>query len=116
MKTPAWITPAVLYGAAGGALALAIIGFTWGGWVTSSTAKQMAETASVDAVVAVMTPYCVAQSKTAPNSAEVLAALKTATSYDRRGIIEKSGWATPLGTNDPNKALAVSCSTALAAN
>ena len=116
MKTPEWITPAVLYGAVGGALALSIIGFTWGGWVTSSTAKQMAETASVDAVVAVMTPYCVAQSKSAPNSMEVLAALKAAKSYDRREIIEKAGWATPLGLAEPNRALAISCNTALAAN
>ncbi len=115
MTTRQWFEPAV-YGAAVGAVALAIVGFTWGGWVTGGSARKMAEDASVSAVVAVMTPYCVAQSKTAPNSAEVLAALKTATSYDRRGIIEKSGWATPLGTNDPNKALAVSCSTALAAN
>ncbi|MGP2491072.1 hypothetical protein ACTDI4_05525 [Mesorhizobium sp. PUT5] len=115
MTTRQWFEPAV-YGAAVGAVALAIVGFTWGGWVTGGSARKMAEDASVSAVVAVMTPYCVAQSKTAPNSAEVLAALKTATSYDRRGIIEKSGWATPLGANDPNKALAVSCSTALAAN
>ncbi len=115
MTTRQWFEPAV-YGAAVGAVALAIVGFTWGGWVTGGSARKMAEDASVSAVVAVMTPYCVAQSKTAPNSAEVLAALKTATSYDRRGIIEKSGWATPLGTNDPNKALVVSCSTALAAN
>ncbi|WP_315928876.1 hypothetical protein [Mesorhizobium sp. SP-1A] len=115
MKPRQWITPA-LYGAAAGALALAIVGFTWGGWVTSGSARKMAENASVDAVVAIMTPYCIAQSKTSPNSAEVLAALKTATSYDRRGIIEKSGWATPLGETEPNMALAVSCSTALAAN
>lgn len=116
MKTPEWITPAVLYGAVGGALALAIIGFTVGGWVTSGTAKDMAEKASVQAVVAAMTPYCVAQSKTAPNSVEVLAALKAANSYDRREIIEKAGWATPLGSSEPNRALAISCNTAIAAN
>lgn len=115
MKTPEWITPAV-YGAVGGALALAIIGFTAGGWVTGGTAKTMAESASVDAVVAVMTPYCVAQSKSAPNSMEVLAALKAAKSYDRREIIEKAGWATPLGSSGPNRALAISCNSAIAAN
>jgi hypothetical protein len=76
----------------------------------------MADNASADAVVAVMTPYCVAQSKTAPNSAEVLAALKAAESYDRRGIIEKAGWATPMGASGPNRELAVSCNSAIAAN
>lgn len=73
----------------------------------------MAEEASVKAVVAVMTPYCVDQSKSAPNAMEVLAALKDAKSYERRGIIEKAGWATPLGKEKPNGKLAIACSTAL---
>ena len=115
MQSREWIKPAA-YGAVGGALALAIIGFTAGGWVTSGTATKMAENASIDAVVSVMTPYCVAQSKSAPNSVEVLAALKVANSYDRRSIIEKAGWATPLGGTTPNTALAVSCNSALALN
>ncbi|BCH32620.1 hypothetical protein MesoLjLc_45500 [Mesorhizobium sp. L-8-10] len=115
MKSPEWTIPA-LYGAGAGAIALAIVGFTWGGWVTSGTAQKLAENASVNAVVAVMTPYCVAQSKSAPNSVEVLAALKAANSYDRREIIEKAGWATPLGSSTPNRELAISCNTALAAN
>lgn len=115
MNIPEWTKPA-LYGAVAGAVALAIIGFTWGGWVTSGTAQKLADDASVAAVVSAMTPYCIAQSKSAPNSAEVLAALKAASSYERRGIIEKAGWATPLGADQPNTALAVSCSTALASS
>jgi dienelactone hydrolase len=31
-----------LQGAAGGAIALAIVGFAWGGWVTDRTAKELA--------------------------------------------------------------------------
>lgn len=115
MKPPEWTIPAI-YGAGAGAIALAIIGFTWGGWVTSGTAQKFADDASVQAVVAVLTPYCVEQSKSAPNSMEVLAALKAAGSYDRRQIIEKSGWATPMGTSTPNRDLAISCNTAIAAN
>lgn len=111
-----WITPAV-YGAGVGAIALAVIGFSWGGWVTGGTAKKMADDAGVNAVVAAMTPYCVAQSKTAPNSGEVLAAFKVASSsYDRRSIIEKAGWATPLGSEKPNSALAAACGTAIASS
>jgi hypothetical protein len=41
MNTPKWLKPA-LQGAALGAIALAITGFTWGGWVTGGTAKEMA--------------------------------------------------------------------------
>ena len=32
-----------LWGALGGAIVLAIIGFAWGGWVTGGTAQEMAE-------------------------------------------------------------------------
>lgn len=38
-----WVTPAV-YDAVG-AIALAVIGFSWGGWITSAT--RMADDASV---------------------------------------------------------------------
>jgi len=115
MKMPTWISPA-LYGAVAGAVALAIIGFSWGGWMTSSTAQKMVNTASSEAVVSAMTPYCVAQSKSAPNSMEILTSLKGATSYDRRGIIEKAGWATLLGSDEPNRALAEACVSALVLN
>ena len=41
MQTPEWLKPG-LYGAACGAAALAVIGFSWGGWVTGGTARTMA--------------------------------------------------------------------------
>jgi hypothetical protein len=113
MTNPEWVKPGML-GAVVGAIGIAVLGFSWGGWVTGGTAEKMAEDASVKAVVGVLTPYCIAQSKSAPNSAEVLAALEAAKSYERRGIIEKAGWATPLGKEKPNDKLAVACSTALA--
>jgi hypothetical protein len=40
------------WGAAGGAIALAIIGFTWGGWVTGGHAKTLADAA------AALVPIC----------------------------------------------------------
>ena len=44
-----------LQGAAGGAVALAVVGFSWGGWSTSSgTAKQVEA-----AVLTAMIPACV---------------------------------------------------------
>jgi hypothetical protein len=113
MKDAEWVKSGIM-GAVVGAIGIAVVGFSWGGWVTGGTAQKMAEDASVQAVVGVMTPYCVAQSKSAPNAAEVLAALEAAKSYERRGIIENAGWATPLGKEKPNDKLAVACSTALA--
>lgn len=41
VQTPDWLKPA-LYGALAGATALAIAGFSWGGWVTGGTAEQIA--------------------------------------------------------------------------
>ncbi len=112
MKMPVWIIPA-LYGAGVGAIALAVIGFSWAGWVTESTAKKQSDNASMTAISLALTPYCLAQSKSDPRSVEVLAELKAAAGYNKRGVIEKAGWATPLGAEKPNTDLARACADAL---
>ena len=40
----------VLWGAVGGAIVLAIVGFNWGGWVTGGTAVAMAKETAATAV------------------------------------------------------------------
>lgn len=94
---------------------MAIVGFNWGGWVTSGTAQRMADSASLAAVATALTPYCVERSKSDPRSAEVLEELKAAQGWNRRGVIEKAGWATLLGAEKPNTDLAKACEVALAA-
>jgi hypothetical protein len=42
MKLPAATKP-FLWGAAAGAIALAIVGFNWGGWLTGQVASACAE-------------------------------------------------------------------------
>jgi len=113
MQTPIWLSPA-LSGAGAGAIALAIAGFTWGGWVTGATARQMASDASRVAVAASLTPYCLERAKADPRSVELLAELGAAKGFSRRGIVEKAGWATPLGSEKPDGALALACEQALA--
>ncbi|MCT7377974.1 hypothetical protein [Chelativorans salis] len=108
MNTPEWTKPA-FFGAVGGAFALAVIGFTWGGWVTSGTANAMSEKAAKAAVVAVLVPHCVERAQSDPRAAEVMAELAAATAYSRRAVIEKAGWATPIGTEKPNRELAQAC-------
>ncbi len=108
MKFPTWIQPALL-GAGAGAIALAIVGFAWGGWVTASGADDIATDRSDAAVVAALMPYCIERSSLDPASATVIEELKGASSYQRRGILEKAGWATALGTDTPNPALAQAC-------
>lgn len=113
MQTPTWLSPA-LYGAGAGAIALAIVGFTWGGWVTGASARKMADDASSVAVASSLTPYCLERARADPRSAELMAELNAASGFNRRGIVEKAGWATPLGSDQPVRALAQSCEQALA--
>ena len=69
-----------LWGTAGGAIALAIVGFSWGGWVTGNTAQQLARKEANAAVVKVLTPFCIASFQKATNAPDQLAALKKITS------------------------------------
>ncbi|MDR6759754.1 alpha/beta superfamily hydrolase [Mycoplana sp. BE70] len=108
MNIPTWIKPA-LTGAAVGAFAMVVFGFSWGGWVTSGTARNISASDVSSGVALALTPYCVERSKSDPAAANVLAQIKAASIYGRRSIVEKSGWATPLGTDQPNSALASAC-------
>ena len=95
---------------------MAFLGFSWGGWVTAGTAQEMAAKATTAAVAAAMTPYCVQMADADPRSAEILAELKTAKGYNGRMVIEKAGWATPIGAERPNSDLATACQAALSAS
>jgi alpha/beta superfamily hydrolase len=66
-----------LQGAAAGAVALAVVGFSWGGWSTSSgTAKQVEA-----AVLTAMVPACVKEVMADPTAAAELK-VKRASDYD----------------------------------
>lgn len=113
MNTPEWLKPA-LWGAVGGGVALAIIGFSWGGWVTGMKAERMAADQAHDAVVAALAPICVAQAMADPNSAMTLAKLKDTSSYQRSPILMDAGWATMPGATEPDRAVARACMDTLA--
>lgn len=100
-------------GAVAGAIAISIIGFNWGGWVTSGSASNMSEESSVAAVALALTPYCIQNSKDDPRLVAVMAELEESSSYQRRGVIEDAGWATPMGAEDPDRELAEACLSAL---
>jgi len=111
---PEWLKPG-LYGAAAGAAALAIVGFSWGGWVTGSTAEKMASEQARLEVVAALVPVCVEQSSKDPQVVATLAQLKDASSYQRNEMLMKAGWATMPGSSDPNRYVASACMEKLAA-
>ncbi len=114
MTTPEWLKPGLL-GAVAGAVALAIVGFSWGGWVTGGTANQMASDKAKLEVVAALVPICIEQSKQDPQVAEKLTELKAASSYRRGDMLMKAGWATMPGSSDPTRSVARACMEKLAA-
>ena len=112
MQLPEWTKPALM-GAGAGAVALAVVGFGWGGWMTASSAAKLSSNQSMAAMATALTPYCVQKSQGDPKSTDVLAEIEKASNYMRRGIVEKAGWATPLGAEKPDRALAEACLIAL---
>ena len=114
MKNPDWLKPGAC-GAAVGAVAVAIVGFSWGGWVTESTAETLASDRAQQEVVAALLPICVAQSAADPESGARLSEMKEIRSYQQAEFLMKTGWATMPGATDPDRALAKACVEALAA-
>ena len=108
MQTPEWLKPG-LYGAACGAVALSVIGFSWGGWITGGTARTMAADQSKAEVVTALSLICVDQSKRDPQLVERVALLKAASSYERGDLVMKNGWATMPGTTEGNRLVAIAC-------
>jgi alpha/beta superfamily hydrolase len=106
MKIPVETKPA-LWGVAGGAIALAIVGFNWGGWVTGGTAEAAASQRANAAVVVALAPVCVEKFQHAADVSTNLAALKKADSWSQGDFVEKGGWATIPGSNTPAQVSAV---------
>ena len=113
MNAPQWLKPG-LVGAGCGAVALAIAGFSWGGWMTGGSAEAMATDRARAEVVATLVPFCVALSQADPNLSRVTAELQAATAYKRPDILMKAGWATMPGADGGNLGLARACALTLA--
>lgn len=116
MNIPVETKPAV-WGIIGGAVALAIVGFTWGGWVTSATAEASATQRASDAVVVALAPICVQRFNATTDGAAKLVELKKVDAWSQGAFVEKGGWATSPGTNPPDQltAVAKACATLLTA-
>ena len=94
-----------LWGAVGGALALAIVGFSWGGWVTERTAKGRSEAA----VVTALAPICASQFQHAPDAAAQQAVLIKKDSWEQKKLVETAGWAKMPGSADAEPGVAEAC-------
>jgi hypothetical protein len=104
-----WIQGAVV-----GAIAAAVIGFSWGGWVTGGTATKNSVAASHDAVVAALAPICVERFRAQPDALVKADALVKTSTWERGDMIAKSGFATMPGSKTADSDVARACAEILA--
>ena len=114
MKVQGALLKSGVWGAVIGSIITMIVGFSWGGWTTHSTANQDALKRADAAVTATLVPICLARGKIDPAKGTKLADLKAITSsYEQTEFVMKTGWATFPGKNDPNRDVAEACASAL---
>ena len=108
MKIHPGVKPA-MWGALVGAVAFAVVGFSQLGWTLGSTAEKMAYQRAEAAVVAVLAPMCVERFQNQTDAPAKLVEFNKISSWNRRSVIEKGGWATMPGSDAPNSAVASAC-------
>jgi hypothetical protein len=86
-----------------------VLGFSSFGWTLGSTAERMARERAQTAVVGALAPICVEKFQHQADAATKLVEFNKVSSWDRRSIIEKGGWATMPGSDIPNSAVASAC-------
>jgi len=99
-------------GAGVGAVATIAIGFGLVGWTLGSTAEKMAAERTTVALVTAYAPVCV-ERYNATATVEQRDAFGKQSTWSRDSWIEKAGFATPPGSNSPNRAVADACAEAL---
>jgi hypothetical protein len=98
-----------IWGAVIGAAAISVVGFSTFGWTLGSTAERMAAERAQTAVVGVLAPICVEKFQHQADASAKLIEFTKVSSWNRRSVIEKGGWATMPGTDTPNSAVASAC-------
>lgn len=102
------------WSAIGGAAALALVGFNYGGWVTGGTAAAMAQEVAADAVAERLGTICVAQFNQDSEKSEKLRAMKGKDTWDAGRFIETQSWAIMPGDDKPDSRVADACAKQLA--
>lgn len=108
MNIPEWLKPG-LYGAVVGAVVVGVVGFSWGGWVTGSSADKMASAMAHETKLSALVPVCLDIARTDTDRAEKLETIKAAATYRRRDAVMRAGWATVPGAESPDRDLAEAC-------
>ena len=108
MQVPPQVKPAC-WGAVGGAIALAFIGFNWGGWVTGGKAEIIAKQRAEAAAVTALAPICVDNFRRAPDATAQQVELNKVSSWERSSFVAKRGWSTMPGSSSPDSGVARAC-------
>jgi hypothetical protein len=103
----------LVQGAAVGAVATVVVGFSWGGWSLGSTADKMAKERSDLAVVTALAPVCADKFRALPDAEAKTVALSKVDSWKRAGEFPKE-FVTLPGETYPNAALVNACYALLA--
>jgi hypothetical protein len=104
-----------LLSAVGGAILLAVVGFNYGGWVTTGTAEAMAKEIAASAVAERLGSICVAQFNGDSEKGQKLKEMKEKESWDKARYVEKQSWAIMPGEDKPDSRVADACARQLAA-
>lgn len=87
-----------------------IIGFNWGGWMSSGGAQTMADTMAKDAVIQRLAPICVAQFNLDTEKDAKLIEMNTKlTSSQKARFVRDQGWATIAGEERADSKVADAC-------
>jgi hypothetical protein len=108
MEIPSGLKPG-LWGAVAGAIAMSVIGFSYLGWTTASTAEKLAQESASTAVINAMVPFCVTKAQADPNLTTLTKFQAEQSSYSRSDIVTKAGWASFDGKTTGSDALARAC-------
>jgi hypothetical protein len=92
----------LFWACAGSVIAATIVGFSWGGWVTGGTAREMAEDSSAQARQELAAVVCVDRFMAAPDVGVQLTALKgLERSYQQGKFVADGGWAIIVPASSP---------------
>ncbi|WP_127142765.1 hypothetical protein [Pelagibacterium montanilacus] len=114
MNIPVWIKPAA-YGAVLGGVAVAIVGFAWGGWVTGGSAEASAKAAADASRTDLAAAICVQNFMADDNARENLAELKELSRATlQRDYIDEGNWAAMPDRDEAARSTTTLCARMLA--
>ncbi|MGI9478597.1 MAG: hypothetical protein ACR2PI_17980 [Hyphomicrobiaceae bacterium] len=108
MTVKAYLKP-VLAGAVGGAILTTLLGFTVGGWVTSSKSESAARDRSNLAVISALAPICHANFESSSDALKQRVLLEKTEDWKHAEFVNSAGWTKIPGVKEASSGLARSC-------